>query len=87
MFCLPVFRPVLPIILVSSLLVSAHVSASRATITPLDQQPYQFDKLHQAIGFYQTLNTLPWPELRKTNQLLRLADRHPDLELVRHQLL
>ena len=61
--------------------------ANRPAITPLDTKPYNFKNLQQAIGFYQTLSTLPWPALRKTNKLLRLNDSHPDLAIMRHQLL
>ncbi|WP_261841212.1 L,D-transpeptidase family protein [Aliamphritea ceti] len=68
--------------------ITASVNASsRPAITPLDTEPYSFKELQQAIGFYQTLNTLPWPVLRKTNKLLRLEDNHPDLAIMRHQLL
>ncbi len=93
MYCRTFSRSVLPrntlpaLIFILLLTVSAATYASRPPITPLDNRPYDFKTLQQAIGFYQTLNTLPWPALRKTNKLLRLEDSHPDLAIMRHQLL
>ena len=93
MFCRTIRQPALPQLSLHTfvffllLCLAATACANRPSITPLDTKPYDFKNLQQAIGFYQTLNTLPWPTLRKTNKLLRLDDSHPDLAIMRHQLL
>ena len=93
MYCRTISQPALPQRYLHTftffllLCLTTAACANRPAITPLDTKPYNFKNLQQAIGFYQTLSTLPWPALRKTNKLLRLDDSHPDLAIMRHQLL